>query len=187
MTAHRHVVILDDPPHQNARVQALLWPSDDALADDAAYRAWERASARWWTPDRDELDAVLRGLLDDGSGAVRQQLTGLWLNLVSMPNPVRGLVWIRNNPRVPQYLRGLARVAGCLVLLYAQPVSRLVRLAVHDVIHDDGQVSPRLGDPPTPVPEPFAAMLTELAGSGDGLAGALGTSPRAGRARPADR
>lgn len=54
------------------------------------------------------------------------------------------------------------RVAACLVLLYAQPVSRLVRLAVHDVVQDDGQVSVRLGDPPTPVPEPFAAMLVDL-------------------------
>lgn len=54
------------------------------------------------------------------------------------------------------------RVAACLVLLDAQPVSRLVRLAVHDVLQDDGQVSLRLGDPPTPVPEPFAAMLVDL-------------------------
>jgi hypothetical protein len=56
------------------------------------------------------------------------------------------------------------RVAGCLLLLYAQPVSRLARLTLDDIIiGDDGQVFIRLGDPPTPVPEPFAAMLTELA------------------------
>jgi hypothetical protein len=56
------------------------------------------------------------------------------------------------------------RVAGCLLLLYAQPVSRLARLTLDDIITgDDGQVFIRLGDPPTPVPEPFAAMLTELA------------------------
>jgi hypothetical protein len=55
------------------------------------------------------------------------------------------------------------RVAACLVLLYAQAVSRLVRLTVEDVLDHDGQVSLRLGAPPTPVPEPFAAMLTELA------------------------
>jgi integrase len=57
-----------------------------------------------------------------------------------------------------------ARVAGCLLLLHAQPVSRLARLTLDDIITgDDGQVFIRLGDPPTPVPEPFAAMLTELA------------------------
>jgi hypothetical protein len=56
------------------------------------------------------------------------------------------------------------RVAGCLLLLYAQPVTRLSQLTLDDIITgDDGQVSIRLGSPPTPVPEPFAAMLTELA------------------------
>ena len=55
------------------------------------------------------------------------------------------------------------RVAARLLLLYAQPVARLVRLTIDDVIDHDGQVFIRLGDPPAPVPEPFAAMLTELA------------------------
>jgi hypothetical protein len=55
------------------------------------------------------------------------------------------------------------RVAGCLVLLYAQPVNRLVRLTIHDIHHHDGEVRLRLGDPPTPVPDPFAAMLIDLA------------------------
>lgn len=57
------------------------------------------------------------------------------------------------------------RVGACLLLLYAQPVTRLVRLTVDDVLCHDGQVSIRLGDPPTPVPEPFASMLTGLAAS----------------------
>ena len=56
------------------------------------------------------------------------------------------------------------RVAGCLLLLYAQPVTRLSQLTLDDIITGgDGQVSIRLGSPPTPVPEPFAAMLTDLA------------------------
>ncbi|TDE28980.1 hypothetical protein E1289_20985 [Actinomadura sp. 6K520] len=54
------------------------------------------------------------------------------------------------------------RVAACLVLLYAQPVSRLARLTIRDVLQHHGRVSLRLGDPPTPVPEPFATMLTTL-------------------------
>ena len=54
------------------------------------------------------------------------------------------------------------RVAACLMLLYAQPVSRLRRLTIDDVIRQDGEVLIRLGDPPAPVPEPFAAMLLEL-------------------------
>ena len=53
------------------------------------------------------------------------------------------------------------RVAATLVLLYVQPVSRLVRLDLDDVLIDDGQVTIRFGDPPTPVPEPFAALLLD--------------------------
>jgi hypothetical protein len=59
-----------------------------------------------------------------------------------------------------------SRAAGCLMLLYAQPLSRFIRLTASDVEHDgDGQVRLLLGDPPAPVPEPFSAMLTELADS----------------------
>jgi hypothetical protein len=50
------------------------------------------------------------------------------------------------------------------MLLYAQPLSRVIRLTADDVEGDsDGQVWLRLGDPPAPVPEPVAAMLTDLA------------------------
>jgi hypothetical protein len=61
------------------------------------------------------------------------------------------------------------RVAACLMLLYAQPVSRLIRLTTDDVIQHDGAVLIRLGDPPVPVPEPFAALLLELTGSRQGM------------------
>jgi hypothetical protein len=53
------------------------------------------------------------------------------------------------------------RVAATLVLLYAQPVSRIIGLTLDDVIHNDGQVLIRLGQPPTPVPEPFATLLLD--------------------------
>ncbi|MET9768179.1 hypothetical protein [Streptomyces sp. NPDC006415] len=46
-----------------------------------------------------------------------------------------------------------AGVAAALVLLYAQPVTRIVRLAVDDVIDD------RLGDPPSPLPKPVADLM----------------------------
>lgn len=52
------------------------------------------------------------------------------------------------------------RVAGVIVLLYAQPVSRIVRLSVTDVVRDgDNTVLLRLGDPASPVPAPVAALL----------------------------
>ncbi|MBL7498281.1 hypothetical protein [Frankia nepalensis] len=56
-----------------------------------------------------------------------------------------------------------ARVAACLVLLYAQPLSRIHQLTANDVLERDGETALRFGDPPTPVPEPFATMLRELA------------------------
>jgi hypothetical protein len=45
------------------------------------------------------------------------------------------------------------RIAAALVLLYAQPLSRIVRLTLNDVIRDGDQVLLRLGEPPTPVPD----------------------------------
>ena len=55
------------------------------------------------------------------------------------------------------------RVAALLLLLFAQPVSTLLRLTVDDIIdHDDGQLALRLGHPATPVPQPFAALLRQL-------------------------
>lgn len=51
------------------------------------------------------------------------------------------------------------RVAACLVLLFAQPVSRIVRMTTDDVLRDGRHVALRLGDPPTPAPEPVADLL----------------------------
>ncbi|WP_409491486.1 hypothetical protein [Amycolatopsis sp. cmx-11-12] len=53
----------------------------------------------------------------------------------------------------------LTRVAATLTLLYAQPITRILRLTVDDVLVEDGDVSLRLGEPPSPVPQPFAALL----------------------------
>ena len=80
------------------------------------------------------------------------------------PMPVLGSDRRRAHPQAVPRIELRTRVAGCLLLLYAQPVSRLARLTLDDIITGgDGQVFIRLGDPPTPVPEPFAAMLIELA------------------------
>lgn len=53
----------------------------------------------------------------------------------------------------------LTRVAATMVLLYAQPLTRILLLTIEDVIHENEHVALRLGDPATPVPEPFAALL----------------------------
>ena len=132
-------------------------------------------------PDRDPADRVV--LLAVGARPLRcmmPQATCLKWAIASRAMPRLDVPARRHAERAPiSQHRRLAlihrfltdkrielrtRVAGCLLLLYAQPVSRLARLTLDDIITgDDGQVFIRLGDPPTPVPEPFAAMLTELA------------------------
>ncbi len=64
------------------------------------------------------------------------------------------------------------RVAAGLLLLFAQPITRIVKLTVDDVLcspkdggQDNGQdVYLRLGNPPTPVPQPLARLVLELVG-----------------------
>jgi hypothetical protein len=53
------------------------------------------------------------------------------------------------------------QVIGLLILLYAQPLNKIVRLTVDDVLYEDGQVFLRLGVPPAPIPEPFAQIVTD--------------------------
>ncbi|MET7304910.1 hypothetical protein [Embleya sp. NPDC005575] len=53
------------------------------------------------------------------------------------------------------------RIAAIIVLLYAQPLTRVVRLTVDDVVRDGDQVLLRLGEPPSPVPEPVAGLLLD--------------------------
>jgi hypothetical protein len=58
-----------------------------------------------------------------------------------------------------------ARAAACLILLYAQPLSRVLRLTLTNLDQQPG--SPlllRLGEPASPVPEPFAGLLLMQAG-----------------------
>jgi hypothetical protein len=52
-----------------------------------------------------------------------------------------------------------SRAAAAIVLLYAQPLTRIVRLTIDDVIQDGDQVLLRLGKPASPVPEPVAELL----------------------------
>src|SRR5690606_11835056 len=56
-----------------------------------------------------------------------------------------------------------ARVIGSLVLLYAQPLSRIRTLTVDDITTDDhSEVHIGLGPPPSPVPQPIAEVLLQL-------------------------
>ena len=62
-----------------------------------------------------------------------------------------------------------SRIAGSLILLYAQPVSRIVRLTIDDILHDGDHTLLRLGEPPTPVPEPLAGLLRAYLTDGDSM------------------
>ena len=58
------------------------------------------------------------------------------------------------------------RVLALLVLLYAQPLIRVQRLTIDDIVPDDtGQLLIRLGEPAAPIPAPFDDLIREyLAG-----------------------
>jgi hypothetical protein len=63
-----------------------------------------------------------------------------------------------------------SRVAACLMLLFAQPATRIVRLTIDDITRTTGGgVSIRFGEPPTPVPEPFATLLLQATAQRDNL------------------
>ncbi|MGW0460236.1 hypothetical protein [Streptomyces tendae] len=51
------------------------------------------------------------------------------------------------------------RVAGVIVLLYAQPLTQIVRLTVDDVLQDGETMLLRLGEPASPIPSPVASVL----------------------------
>ena len=53
------------------------------------------------------------------------------------------------------------RIAGIIVLLYAQPLTRVVRLTIDDVLHDGETTLLRLGEPASPIPAPVASLLQE--------------------------
>ena len=53
----------------------------------------------------------------------------------------------------------LERVVALLILLYAQDLTRIVKLTLDDIVVDGEQLFIRLGDPPAPVPAPFDAIV----------------------------
>ncbi|MFE9319597.1 hypothetical protein ACIHDR_07900 [Nocardia sp. NPDC052278] len=77
-----------------------------------------------------------------------------------MPPPERIGLLGRILTAADQPLR--SRAAAVIVLLYAQPLTRVVRLTIDDLIGDGDHVLLWLGDPPSPVPEPVADILLTL-------------------------
>jgi hypothetical protein len=56
--------------------------------------------------------------------------------------------------REPSY-----RIAGLLLLLYAQPLAKIAALQTTAISQTDGETRIALGKEPIPVPEPFASQL----------------------------
>jgi hypothetical protein len=52
-----------------------------------------------------------------------------------------------------------SRVVAAIVLLYAQPLSRIARISLDDVVHDGEHLLLRLGHPASPVPAPVADLI----------------------------
>ena len=59
-----------------------------------------------------------------------------------------------------------------------QPLTRILSLTLNNVVQEDGQVAIRLGDPPAPVPEPFASLLLRHMGQRLNLATATNADAR---------
>ena len=56
------------------------------------------------------------------------------------------------------------------MLLFGQPISRIHRLHRDDLNQTDDTLTIGFGDPPTPVPEPLASLLRQLAASAHAVA-----------------
>jgi hypothetical protein len=124
--------------------------------------------------DTRHLSPALRSLTDALATAPNPAATARWLARPALQLPQlrfakgeaitqhRRLALLRHyvtDDHAPARIRAIA----CLMLLYAQPLSRVLRLTVSDITQgDDGQVHIRFGHPPTPIPEPFAGLLLQL-------------------------
>jgi integrase len=68
------------------------------------------------------------------------------------------------------------RAAGCLLLLYGQPLSRIAAMTTSQVTRRDDQVSIRLGRHDAPVPAPLAGAVLTLINDGRSYRG-VGSPP----------
>lgn len=97
--------------------------------------------------------------------APRLELPGQAAGSVSMIGQQQRLTLIRRM-LIDDTVPNADRVVALLILLYAQPLGRIARLTIDDVLRSpDGEVFLRLGEPLTPVPVPFADVLARYVDS----------------------
>jgi hypothetical protein len=80
------------------------------------------------------------------------------------PPPSRALTQQQRLAWLKELLSGepdllVCRVAGILLLLYAQPLTKIAALPIDAISSTDGEIRISLGQEPIPVPKPFADML----------------------------
>ena len=123
--------------------------------------------------------------LDVGSGLPAEQNTHEAAQAVS---PGCRVVYADNDPTVVVHARALLhdrtlkpedRVAGLLLLLYAQQPATISRLTLGHIQAGDGEVRLQLGREPVVLPEPLAGLILHLAAArrGHATTGDQGTSP----------
>jgi hypothetical protein len=165
----------------------------DLVAEAVRFLAWLRdrdhglESCRqadidqWLATGATTSRQLVRGLL--GWAAEQGLLAGITLPPVTTVTPHRTLDtdqrWalarrLLHNPAVDP----VDRVAGALVVLYAQPVARIARLSRADLTRDGDQTLLRLGRDQLLLPEPLASLAHQLTGNRPvGMAGNLDLTP----------
>jgi len=68
------------------------------------------------------------------------------------------------------------RAAGCLLLLFGQPLSRIVAITVDQIVSRETEIHLRLGRDEIPLPEPLCELVTRLAATGRRYVG-IGSPP----------
>jgi hypothetical protein len=122
--------------------------------------------------DLDQWLSSARGCQRNGAGhfvrwAARQHLTGVSLPAVRWQGPVRPLDddarWDAARRLLhDDTISARDRLAGLLVLLYAQPVARIARLTTSQVAVTGATVAIRFGTAPVTLPEPAAGLARQL-------------------------
>ena len=96
------------------------------------------------------------------------------LRPISDDDPPRLAQRLLHEPGIP----ARDRVAALLIVLFAQPVSRVARLTLDDVVIDRGTAKIRLGTTAIELPEPLAGHLRDLVASRRSGAAAAIPDPR---------
>jgi len=119
---------------------------------------------RWFATATDARKRGLRPFLAWAIRTKRMQRLKLPPTREPVPKPIslRHRVELLRRIHTGDGMDLTERVIAMLILLYAQPLNRITRLTLDDIsIDEHGQMLIRLGDPPSPVPAIFAAIITD--------------------------